>query len=81
MYVATKQVSGCAGCQPEATSLGILPVPQTNWQTWALVALAALIIYQLFFSSSQRARRKEIAEARARYREELRRIRAKYPRF
>lgn len=81
MYLATKQLSGCAGCQPAPLGLGLLPVPQTNWQTWALAALAALIIYQLFFSRSQRARRKEIAEARARYREEIRRIRAKYPRF
>ena len=78
MYVSTRvQLRGCTtpGC-----GVGFLPAPQIDWSKWILVAAAAMIIYLLFFSRSQRARRKELAEARARYREEVRRIKAKYPR-
>jgi hypothetical protein len=78
MYVITQpQLAGCDPCQ----GVGFLPAPQIDWSKWILAAAAAMLIYLLFFSRSQRARRRELAEARARYREEVRRIKAKYPRL
>jgi len=48
-----------------------------DWKTLALIAVAAIVAYRLFFSSSARARREQLGRARDRYRKEVARIRGK----
>lgn len=85
---------GCVGCPAETMDacnacpcrqtaggqLGFtLPaIDFTNWQTWAIGALAALVLYQLFFSSEKRQKRADrsarLSAARRRYQDQVRRI-------
>lgn len=51
----------------------------TDWKTWIIAALAALLVYQLFFRKEQRshrtARREAFKSERARYQAAMRKIR------
>ena len=51
-----------------------------EWKTVLIVALAAFLLYRLFFSRSASERRGKLRAARQRYTAELARIRSQYPR-
>jgi hypothetical protein len=81
---------GCAGCPHQATcsssqALGALALPSidmSDWKTWLLIALAAGLLYQMFFSQDtrvkRRARRQDLRTARERYADQVRKIRESY---
>ena len=47
-----------------------------DWKLWAIVALAALLAYKLFFSPKIADRRARLKSARARYESQVARIKA-----
>lgn len=53
-------------------------IDMADWKTWALIALAGIVLYQLFFSKSVRDRRDALRQARARYKAQVAKIREAY---
>lgn len=47
-----------------------------DWKTWALIALAAVLVYQYLFGEKASKRRRALAQARAKYKGDVARIRA-----
>ncbi|MCJ7501838.1 MAG: hypothetical protein MUP80_02090 [Acidobacteriia bacterium] len=79
-------VAGLCGGLGEATSPTDLvsqvlgKVTSGDWTTWAMVGGGAILLFMLLGSKGGSAKRGEIAEARARYKEQVGKIRRKYPR-
>lgn len=71
----TPRCSGCALAKPAVRGLGF-SMPQMDWKMWALVALAAILLYQYLFGEKATARRRALAKARADYKARRARIRA-----
>ncbi len=72
----------CSAC-PRARGLGFISTggssfdfSSLDWKTWALIALAAVLLYHYLFGEKASARRRKLAQARARYKGEVARIRA-----
>jgi len=53
-------------------------IDMTDWKTWALLILAGVVVYQLFFSKSVSQRRDALRQARARYKAQVAKIREAY---
>lgn len=69
---------GCIDCK--SNGMGNL-IGGFSLQTVALLAGAGLIGYHLFFGGRAKARRRELAGARAEYRKRVADIRSRYPRL
>lgn len=77
MSRAAKPGNGLGFTAPELPS-----IDTSDWKTWALLILAGIVLYQMFFSADQRKRhskrRAELNEARARYESQVAKIREAY---
>ena len=68
---------------PPPATLGQIPDFQSvlgglSLQTAMLLAFSAYMVYRLFFSSPAKRRREELAKARDRYDEDVRKIKDRY---